>query len=161
LYRLDPDLTLTVALTGVTISNGMAWPGDQTMYYIDTPTGRVDRFRVRDDGTLADRTPVIEVDGGAPDGMCIDDEGCLWVALWGGHAVHRYAPTGELLAVVAVDAPQVSSCCLGGADGRTLFITTSQEGMSADDRARHPHPGKLFSVDVGVTGRPAAAFGAA
>lgn len=160
LYRLDPDLGVTVVLTGVTISNGLAWPADSDiMYYVDTPTGRVDRFRVSADGNLADRTPVVTVESGFPDGMCIDDAGCLWVALWGGHAVHRYAPSGELLAIVEVDAPQVSSCCLGGADGRTLFITTSQEGMAAADRALHPHSGKVFCAEVETPGRPAAMFG--
>jgi len=161
LYRLDPDLEVTVVLTGVTISNGLAWAADsETLYYIDTPTRRVDRFRVSADGGLADRTPVVIVDRGFPDGMCIDDDGCLWVALWGGHAVHRYAPTGELLAAVDVDAPQVSSCCLGGADGRTLFITTSQEGMDVTRRALHPQSGRVFCVEVDTPGRPAAMFGA-
>lgn len=174
LYRLEPREPggpgtaagalagdLTVVLRDVTISNGLAWtPDGATMYYIDTPTGRVDRFAVRDDGTLADRTPAVTVEGGDPDGMCIDDDGCLWVALWGGSAVHRYAPTGELLAVVDVGTAQVSSCCLGGADGSTLFVTTSQEGMTDEQLAADPHAGKVFSVDVDATARPAAAFGA-
>ena len=164
LYRLDPTGPargeLTVALRDVTISNGLAWtPDGATMYYIDTPTGRVDRFAVRADGALTGRTPAVEVEGGAPDGMCIDDDGCLWVALWGGSAVHRYAPTGELLAVVDVGAPQVSSCCFGGARGTTLFITTSQEGMSAEQRAADPRSGHVFCVDVDTTAGPAAAFG--
>lgn len=160
LYRLDPDLSVTIVLGDVTISNGLAWAADSdVMYYIDTPTRRVDRFRVRDDGSLTDRTPVVTVQGGFPDGMCIDDDGCLWVAIWGGHAVRRYTPDGELLAVVEVDAPQVSSCCLGGADGRTLFITTSQEGMDAVQRAQHPQSGKVFCVDVDTPGQPAAMFG--
>jgi sugar lactone lactonase YvrE len=161
LYRLDPDLTVTVALTGTTISNGMAWaPDDQYVYYIDTPTRRIDRFAVSPEGVLSGRAPVVELESGPgfPDGMCIDDEGCLWVALWDGYAVRRYAPDGELLAVVDVEAPQVTSCCFGGADGRTLFITTSQEDMDADTRARHPHSGKVFAVGLDVSGPPAAAF---
>ncbi len=162
LYRLDPDGTLTVALEGVTISNGLAWAnGGETMYYIDTPTGRVDRFRVRADGSLVDRAPVVDVEGGFPDGMCIDADGCLWVAVWGGSCVRRYAPDGRLLAVVDVPAPQVSSCCLGGVDGRTLFVTTSQEGMDAVERARHPLSGAVFCVQVDTSGAPAAGFGTA
>jgi len=161
LYRLEHDLTLTTVLTGVTISNGLGWTdGGATMYYIDTPTQRVDRFRVGADGGLSDRTPVVQVSDGAPDGMTLDDEGCLWVALWGAAAVHRYAPTGELLAVVEVDAPQVSSCAFGGTDGRTLFVTTSQEGYDESESAAHPNAGHLFAVDVGVSGPAAAAFGA-
>ena len=161
LYRLDPDLTVTVALTGTTISNGMAWaPDDQHVYYIDTPTRRIDRFVVSPEGELSSRVPVVVIEDGAgfPDGMCIDAEGCLWVALWDGYAVRRYAPDGELLAVVDVEAPQVTSCCFGGDDGRTLFVTTSQEDMDAETRGRHPHAGKLFAVTVDVGGPPAASF---
>jgi sugar lactone lactonase YvrE len=164
LYRLNHDLTTTVTLQGVTISNGLAWSGDGTqLYYIDTPTRAIDRFSLTEDGALSARTTVIRIDEGAgdPDGMCIDDEGCLWVALWGGHAVRRYSPAGELLDVVEVDAPLVSSCCLGGPDMRTLFITTSQEDMSPADRAAHPHSGKIFCAEVAVPGPPAADFAGA
>lgn len=162
LYRLDPDLTVTVALRDVTISNGLAWTVDgQHMFYIDTPTRRVDRFRVAPDGTLSERTTAVRIGGdGFPDGMSIDVEGCLWVALWGAGAVHRYAPSGELLAVVEVGAEQVSSCCFGGADGRTLFITTSQEDMDDAARAEHRDAGRVFAVEVDTSAPPAAPFGA-
>jgi sugar lactone lactonase YvrE len=164
LYRLDPDLTVTVVLRDVTISNGLAWSADGgQLFYIDTPTQQVDRFRVGDDATLHDRTTVIRIAEGTgfPDGMCIDDDGCLWVALWGGSAVHRYAPDGELLAIVDVGAAQVSSCCFGGPDGSTLFITTSQEGYDADQLAADPQAGKLFCAAVDASAPPAAAFGTA
>ena len=162
LHRLDPDLAVSTVLHDVTISNGLAWTdGGETMYYIDTPTRQVDRFRVAADGRLHERTPVVRIADGAgePDGMCIDDEGALWVALWDGWAVHRYSPDGTLLAVVEVDAPQVSSCCFGGPDGTTLFVTTSQEGMDPARRAEVPNSGRLFAAEVGMSGRPAAAFG--
>jgi sugar lactone lactonase YvrE len=160
LYRLDPDLTVTVALRDVTISNGLAWSADGArLYYIDTPTQRIDRFRVAADATLHDRDTVARIADGFPDGMCIDDDGCLWVAIWGGHAVHRYSPEGELLAVVDVDAAQVSSCCFGGPDGRTLFITTSQEGYDADRLAADPQAGRLFCAAVDASAPPADAFG--
>ncbi|HEY7009828.1 MAG TPA: SMP-30/gluconolactonase/LRE family protein [Jatrophihabitantaceae bacterium] len=158
LYRLDPDLTVTTMLRDVTISNGMAWTGD-TMFYIDTPTHRVDRFRITPEGELRDRRPFVHIVDGQPDGMCIDVDDCIWVAHWGAGQVSRHSPAGELLAIVDVDAPQVSSCCLGGPDGTTLFITTSQEGMDAAARERNAQSGKLFCVDVDTPGRPAAAFG--
>jgi sugar lactone lactonase YvrE len=160
LYRLDPDLSLEVVLRDVTISNGLAWTDDgATMYYIDTPTQRVDAFQVSERGELTDRRPVATVIEGFPDGMCIDAEGHLWVAVWGASAVRRYAPDGRLVDVAEVDAPQVSSCCLGGDDGRTLFITTSQEGMDGAARAAHPGSGHLFATRVDVPGAPAAQFG--
>ena len=161
LYRLDTDLQVSVALPDLTISNGLAWtPDARRMYFIDTQTQRVDRFGVSADGQLWGRETLVSIDEsrGAPDGMCIDDEGCLWVALWGGHTVHRYAPDGKLLADVQVDAPQVSSCTFGGPRRSTLFITTSQEGYSQSQSDGYPSAGKVFSVELDVTGPPASPF---
>lgn len=153
LYRLDGDRP-RLMLDGVTISNGLAWtPDGGTLFYIDTPTQSVRRFTVRADGLEAGQTVIrIPAEQGAPDGMCIDDEGCLWVALWGGSAVQRYSAEGRLLARVEVAAAQVSSCCLGGRDGATLYITTSAEGY--DDRAleRDPNAGKMFATRTAALG---------
>lgn len=162
LYHLGPHGDLSVVLRGLTISNGLAWSADDaSMYFIDTPTQRVDRFDVHSGGGLANRTTVVTIDPqeGQPDGMTIDAEGCLWIALWNGWSVHRYSPAGELLATVEVDAPQVSSCCFGGPGLGTLFITTSQEDMTADARERYPNSGRLFCCEVGVPGRPADRYG--
>lgn len=161
LYRLDPDGSVTVARAGTSISNGLAFsPDGEWLYHIDTPTQRVDCFRIASDGHLSDQATAVTIDPGIghPDGMCIDTEGCLWVALWNGSAVHRYTPTGRLLAVVEVDAPQVSSCTFGGADLDTLFITTSAEDMTGAQLAHHEHSGKVFWADTGVRGRPADAY---
>ena len=160
LYRLAPDLSVSVVLRGVTISNGLAWTHDRALYYIDTPTQQVDRLELGGPATVAARRPVVRIPAGqgAPDGMCIDAEGRLWVALWGGGAVHCYRPTGELVAVVEVSAPQVSSCCFGGPDGSTLFVTTSQEGMDAATRERQSDSGRLFAVEVDAHAPPADAF---
>ena len=104
LYRLDPDLSVTKVLDGVTVSNGLAWSlDDRTMYYIDTPTQRVDAFDYDlASGTIENRRPLIEIpeEAGSPDGMTIDAEGFLWVALFGGRAVRRYSPDGRLERVV-------------------------------------------------------------
>ncbi|GAB3040938.1 SMP-30/gluconolactonase/LRE family protein [Parafrigoribacterium mesophilum] len=161
LYCLATDGRTTVARTKLTISNGSAWtPDGRTMYFIDTPTQRIDRFDVTADGELRDQQTVVQIESelGAPDGMCIDDDGCLWVALWGGNAVHRYSAQGELLAVVTVDAPQVSSCAFGGADCRTLFITTSQEGYDQAASECHPLAGRVFRVELDTTGPDVAPF---
>jgi sugar lactone lactonase YvrE len=156
LYRLDTNGTVTPVLRNVTISNGQAWSHDH-MYYIDTPTQRVDVFDVQPDGQVANRRPAFAIDPreGAPDGMCVDDEGCLWVALWGGSGVRRYSPTGEKLAFVEVAAPQVSSCAFAG---NRLFITTSQEGYTDADSRHHPHSGKVFTVQLPLSGPPATPY---
>jgi sugar lactone lactonase YvrE len=160
LYRMAVDGGVEVVLASVTVSNGLAWtPDGETMYFIDTLTRRVDRLAV-DAGTgeLLARETAFEVDAdeGWPDGMTIDDEGCLWVALWGRGQVVRYATDGRVLARVRVGPDQVSSCSFGGPERRTLFITTSQEGLDAAARSRQPDAGRVFCVDVDVTGPPAA-----
>jgi sugar lactone lactonase YvrE len=160
LYLLDRGRATTV-LEGVTISNGTAFSADgSSMLYIDTTTQQVRRFRVTEDGGLADPEVVVEIDpaDGHPDGMCVDDDGFLWVALWGGGQVRRFSPAGEHVGTVRVDAPQVSSCAFVGPDRDVLVITTSQEGYSPEDSARHPRAGMLFAVRPGVTGPAASAY---
>jgi sugar lactone lactonase YvrE len=159
LYRMGLDGAVAVVLPSVTVSNGLAWtPDGATMYFIDTLTRRVDRLTLDDAGEPLARGAAFEVDAadGWPDGMTIDDEGCLWVALWGGGQVIRYTTDGRVLARVRVGPEQVSSCAFGGADRRTLFVTTSQEGLDAAERRRQPDAGRVFCVDVDVTGPPAA-----
>jgi sugar lactone lactonase YvrE len=155
LYRLDPDGSISVALTGTTISNGMVWSLDGTqVYYIDTPTSRVDVFDFdADAGALLDRRPVVTIDPalGHPDGMTIDASGGLWVALWGGSAVHRYEPDGALTDVIEVAASQTTACAFGGPELDELYITTSRRDI---DPAVEPLAGALFSVRPGVCGVP-------
>ena len=159
-YRLDPDGAISVVLSGTTISNGMTWSLDGTaVYYIDTPTSRVDVFDFdADAGTLLNRRPVVEIDPaiGHPDGMTIDAEGGLWVALWDGSAVHRYSASGELTQVIDVPASQTTACAFGGADLDRLYITTSRRDI---DPAVEPLAGALFVVRPGVCGVPALMYG--
>jgi sugar lactone lactonase YvrE len=157
LYRLDPDGSVRVVLTDVTISNGLEWSPDGSLaYYVDTPTGRVDVFDYDVESGLTGRRPFARPEGGGhPDGLTVDADGGVWVALYGGSAVHRYRPSGELDEVVEVPTPKVTACTLGGPDLRRLYITTSAEDL---DRAADPLAGSLFSADVGVTGRPVREF---
>jgi sugar lactone lactonase YvrE len=159
LFRLNPDLSVERVLTGVTISNGLQWSCDgSSVYYSDTATGRVDLFDFdADTGAFGGRRPFVEVDSakGAPDGLAIDEEDGLWVALWGGGAVHRYDSQGRLSEVVELPVPKVTACTFGDSDGRTLYITTSRLGMSAEE---FPEAGALFSVRVGVRGAAPYAF---
>lgn len=154
LYRLDPDGTVTVTLDDVTISNGIAWGrAGEEMYYIDSITQRVDVLVYE---TL-ERRPLIEIspDLGMPDGLALDAEGGLWVALWRGHAVHRYARDGRLDAVVELPADQVTACAFGGPGLDELYITTSRLDLPADEQ---PAAGSVFRVDPGVRGLPITPF---
>lgn len=153
LFRLNTDLSVEPVLTGVTISNGLQWSRDgSSAYYSDTGTGRVDVFDFdAATGAFSGRRPFVEIDGamGAPDGLAIDEEDGLWVALWGGGAVHRYDSRGALSEVVELPVPKATACAFGGDDGRTLYITTSRDGLSAGEL---PEAGALFSVRAPVRG---------
>lgn len=155
LYRLDPDHSLHTMVTGVSCSNGLAWsPDGTTMYYIDTQTGGVDAFdHTPSTGALSRRRRIVDIDRGWPDGMTVDADGCLWVALWDGWAVRRYAPDGRLLATVEVPAQRVTSCAFGGPTLSTLYITTARVGLR--DFTDQPSAGSLFAVEPGVAGLPA------
>jgi sugar lactone lactonase YvrE len=133
----------------VTLSNGIGWARDDTrMYYIDSASKRVDVFDFElASGGVNDRRSFVSIDesGGIPDGLTVDDEG-VWVALYGGSCVHRYDERGRLDAVLDVPAENVTSCCFGGDDGRSLFVTTA-----APD-------GNVYVTQPGVSGPPAHVF---
>lgn len=154
LYRLDLDRSVHTVLAGVTVSNGIAWSDDgDTVFYVDSPTGRIDAFDFEPEtGTFGARRTVVEIapGSGTPDGMTLDADGGIWVALWGGRAVHRYAPDGQLDEVVELPVLQPSSCAFGGDDLRTLFISTSAERLEPDEAGP---AGALFVARPGVTGR--------
>ncbi len=163
LYRLDPDRSVTPMVDGLTIPNGLDWSADgRTMFYIDTTTNRVDAFDYDDAaGTIAGRRPAVLVDPGRgfPDGMTLDAEGFLWVALFDGWGVHRYAPDGRLDRRIEVPAAQVTSVAFGGRDYDELYITTGQEGFPAGGLPGQPHAGGVFRCRPGVRGRPPNRFG--
>jgi sugar lactone lactonase YvrE len=160
LYRLGPDLTLHAMVEGVTISNGIGWSPDQrTMYFIDTPTRRVDAFEFDlDIGSIQNRRTLLTIERGMPDGMTVDADGGLWVALWDGWAVHRYAPDGRLDRVVELPVARVTSCAFGGDDLDTLFVTSAQVGLEAEDFVRQPDAGSVFAIDAGVSGQEPGRF---
>ncbi|MFL5918032.1 MAG: SMP-30/gluconolactonase/LRE family protein [Gaiellaceae bacterium] len=148
LYRYDGELQRV--LDGVTLSNGIGWTRDDArMYYIDSVVQRVDVFDFElASGRIYDRRPFVSIDesDGIPDGLTVDDEGGIWVALYGGSRVCRYDEGGRLDAVLEVPAENVTSCCFGGDDGRSLFVTTA-----APD-------GNVYVAQPGVSGPPAHVF---
>jgi len=154
LYRVMPDGGTQVVLDPVSISNGLGFSPDHTLaYYADSGPGRIDVFDV-DGGDLHERRPFVTVaeEDGVPDGLVVDGQGTLWVAVNGGGQVRRYSPDGELLDVVEVPVPGVTACTLGGPSLTDLFVTTSREG---DDT---PGAGALYAVAVDVPGMPVLPF---
>ncbi len=154
LYCLYPDLHVERKIKEVTLSNGIGWsPDNQTAYYIDTPTMTVAAFDFdSESGEIKNKRTAIKIPGnmGIPDGMCVDLEGMIWVALWGGFAVTRWDPkTGGLLEKIKVPAPNVSSCTFGGENFDELFITTASIGT---DLSKYPDAGGLFRVHPEVAG---------
>lgn len=149
LYRLDPGNIAVEMIPNVTCSNGLAWTSDsKTMYFVDSPEQSVKAFdfdvqsgEIRNSRTVID-IPVAE---GIPDGMTIDREGMLWVALWGGYKVARYDPaTGKKLEELKLPVSQVTSCTFGGENLEDLYITTANTGLTDEERALQPLAGSLF-----------------
>jgi len=151
LYLLTADHQVTRLVAGVGISNGIGWsPDDRRMYYIDSLTYRVDLFDY-DPGTgaIGNRRTFASLGAGQvmPDGLAVDSEGSVWVALWGGSEIRRYAPDGRLTLSVDVPAANVTSCAFGGPGLRTLYLTTAAgPGRSG---------GALFACQVPAAGLPA------
>ena len=163
LYRLDPDLTVHTILTGVSISNGLDWSLDgRRMYYVDSPTRRIDVFDFDlATGSIANRRTFVEVpaDAGIPDGLTVDATGFVWLALWGGAALRRYAPDGTLERVVPLPVTHPTSCAFGGAGLDELYVTSARRPLTAEEKARQPQAGGVFRLRPGVVGRPAHLFG--
>ncbi|MDR2988371.1 MAG: SMP-30/gluconolactonase/LRE family protein [Nocardiopsaceae bacterium] len=154
-YRLDTDLSVTEIYTGIGISNGLGWsPDDKRMYYIDSLAHCVDVVDYDlTTGQMGERRTFVALgsDDVMPDGMTVDAEGGVWVAVWGGGVIQRYDADGRLTTVVRVPATNVTSCAFGGPDLDTLYITTAAgPGASA---------GALFTCRSGVRGMPGSAFG--
>jgi sugar lactone lactonase YvrE len=163
LYRLELDGTCTTVLTGLTISNGIGWsPDSATMYLADSGTGQVEAFGFDGaTGHLSRRRTLVRIlqPGAVPDGLTVDQEGGIWVALWGGGAVQRYGPDGALLATLRLPVDQPTSCAFGGPELATLFVTSARVGLDEAALDRQPHAGHLFRFDdLGVTGTPCAPY---
>jgi sugar lactone lactonase YvrE len=155
LYRLDPDRSVKVVLENVTVSNGLDWSPDGSLaYYNDTDTGRVDIFDYEPEAGLSGRRPFVETEA-RPDGLTVDAEGGVWVALSNAGAVRRYTADGALDDVIELPVTKVTACAFGGPRLDELFITTSREGL---DTGAEPAAGSLFRALPSVTGLPVREF---
>ncbi|MFD9127634.1 SMP-30/gluconolactonase/LRE family protein [Kitasatospora sp. NPDC059571] len=158
LYRLDADHSVHTVLPAVTISNGLDWsPDGATAYYADSPTRELRAYRYQD-GRLLDPEPFAAFTDGVPDGVAVDAEGGVWVAVAFAGEIHRYLPDGTLDLVVDVPATMTTSCAFGGPDLDTLYITTATENLSPADLAAQPTAGGIFACVPGVRGRAAGRF---
>ncbi|MCX5408908.1 SMP-30/gluconolactonase/LRE family protein [Streptomyces sp. NBC_00335] len=161
LHRLDPDGSVATLLDSVTISNGLGWsPDGRRLYFADSATHRVDVFDYDPpSGALGSRRPFARFGADEePDGLAVDTEGRVWVAVWGAGQVRAFAPDGTPYAVVDVPAAHVSSCAFAGPDLDVLVITTAREGRSPEQLRAEPDAGRLFVCRPGATGLPIAPF---
>jgi sugar lactone lactonase YvrE len=163
LYRVDPDGSVERVLVDLAISNGIDWsPDDRRMYFIDSATRRVD---VLDydlaTGSATGRRALVRLpeDPGLPDGLTVDAEGYLWVAVWDGWSVRRYSPSGDLDRVVELPVARPTSCAFGGPYLEDLYVTSASTGLSPSELASQPLAGSLFVVRSEVRGLEATPFG--
>jgi len=159
LFCVAADGTVTQVRGGVALSNGMDWsPDGQRCYYVDSLSHCIQVLHLGLDGLPIRSETLVTIDF-LPDGLTVDAEGGIWVALWDGGVVHRYTPDGRLDQVVAVPGGFVTSCAFGGSSQTRLFVTTARGGLPAAKLRAEPHAGGLFAVDAGVAGRGYTPFG--
>jgi sugar lactone lactonase YvrE len=162
LYRYDPDGTFCAMETGLTISNGLGWsPDGGTFYLTDSPAQVIYAYDFDPTaGALSDRRVLIDLRGRTfyPDGLTVDDEGCLWSAMWDGWCVIRFDAEGRELLRVPMPVQRPTCCTFGGADLSTLYITSAAVGLSEAEIQRGFHAGDLFAAPTNVRGMPANAF---
>lgn len=163
LHRLDADGSVTTALRGLSLANGMDWsPDGRTFYLIDSLSGGIDAFEFHPLGGLGPRRRAVDLGlrsgEGFADGLCVDADGCLWTAVWGRGEVRRYTPGGALDRTVAVPVSQPTSCVFAGPALDVLVITSAWHRLTASQRAAEPHAGSIFCVRPGVSGLPGHSF---
>lgn len=155
LYCLDTDLSIEKKIEKVTISNGIGFsPDNSTMYYIDSPTMQVAAFDFdRETGNISNKRIVVEVSSevGMPDGMTVDSEGSIWVAMWGGGAVVKYDPkSGRVMEKIEIPAQNVTSMVFGGENMDEMFVCTAKLNT---DLNRYPDAGGVFRIKMDVKGQ--------
>jgi sugar lactone lactonase YvrE len=161
LYRILPDHSVTSVVTGVTCSNGLGWsPGGDRMYYIDTFAGGIDvfDFEVETGEALNRRRLASVTPTEVPDGLAVDSEGHIWVAVFGDACIRRYTPDGQLADRLELPGRQPTSVAFGGDDLGDLYITTATIRFGAEQHD-HPDAGATLVCRPGVTGTPVYAFG--
>lgn len=160
LYRLEPDGSLATVLTGFGCANGLGFdPAGETMFHVDSRRRQLTRYRYHAaTGEASDPHVLVEFDDATPDGLCLDAEGCLWITMWDGWSVRRFAPDGRQLAQVRLPVPRPTAVCLVNG---TLVVTSAWIGLDETSRRAAPESGRIFAVEVGVDAPPSYTWGAA
>ena len=162
LYRLDPDLSVQRCDSDYIICNGPTFNLDNSIiYHTDSIKRTIYALDMDGSGNLSNKhvfTKFTNDDEGVPDGMTVDSEDCIWVAHFGGARITRYSPAGEILGVVPLPVPNITSCTFAGAELDTLYITTASTGIAEADKDKYPLAGSFFSVKPGVKGTPTPLF---
>jgi xylono-1,5-lactonase len=155
LFRRDASGAVAQVAGGLRIPNGPAFDASGCMYLADSALQTIYRYPAAFLGEEAKRVVFARFGEGQgyPDGMTCDDEDHLWVAVWGGGCVRRFAPDGSLVREIAMPVSQPTSVAFGGAALDTLFVTSATVGLSPQERAAQPDAGGLFRLEPGVKGR--------
>lgn len=157
LYRIDAGMLCTRVDDGYTVTNGPAFsPDGRTMYHNDSGRQLTYAFDLDEDGEASNRRVLARYGEGEgyPDGMTVDQEGCLWIAFWDGWCLRRLSPAGECLATLALPVQRPTSCAFGGPGLDRLYVTSASIGLDDSGRAAQPCAGGLLMLDPGVTGPP-------
>lgn len=160
IWCLDRGLLHETGITAVVTNGPACCPVRDVIYHVDSPNRRIWRSPLAQDACLASSALFLQLGeaDGFPDGIVVDAEGCLWVALWDGWGVRRYSPDGDLLIHVPLPCARVTKIALGGPDFSTAFVTTARVGLTPDELDRQPLAGALFAFDAGVRGLPLPAY---
>jgi sugar lactone lactonase YvrE len=160
LFRVAESGEIVAVLAGRALSNGIDWsPDGRRCYHADSLLRRIDELVLDEQGEVRDVREFARFSA-MPDGLSVDAEGGVWVALWDGGVVQRFSPDGRLDRTLSVPGGWITNCAFGGTDQRTLYVTTARVDLDADAQRRHPHAGSLFSVALDVAGRGYTPFGA-
>jgi len=162
LYRLDGDLALHKMDDDYSITNGPAFSVDgKTLYHTDTAKRTIFAFDFSEAGAISNKRVFVELvaeEEGYPDGMTVDREDCIWLAHFGGSRITRYSPEGEVIQVIAMPVPNITSCTFAGPGLDTMYITTARHLLKEEDIRKYPLSGSLFSCKPGVIGLPTPSF---
>ena len=155
LFRLSASEGLQHKDGGYVITNGpCVSPDGRTFYHTDTLEKTIYAFDIDDGGNLSTKRVFVRIeDGGYPDGTAVDADGALWVGLFAGGRIERYAASGQLLDTVTMPCSNITKVAFGGEDLRTVFVTTARKGLTEEELSREPLAGGVFSFRVATPGQ--------